>query len=508
VHICASEKAPSRCAQHRCAARAWTCVAQTQPTRPPALRCCPLAAAHFRGPMLRWAAPRAAACLQCGRDLPGPVSRPPACAKGQRRRGPGCRARRIGGRAEPAGWHGPAQHRAYGARGARAGRAAAGAAAVAGGARTPTDAASGLPISEVLGDVLRALDASGALVLQAPPGAGKTTAVPLALLLAAPAWLRGGLILVRRGAPGATRRRAGPRAKLQPAQYTGFTPAWHVCTPASLSRPLDPPAARSHLGQAPDGTAAFIQRVSVYCVAAGAPARGARGCGQPALLPPNPPAGRRAPPAGGARGRAAHGRAAGRARGRPRRLPHPGRRHVRAAHGRPGGHHRRAAAPPAARAPPRVAWRPAVIPRSGTALGCHRRRAAAFNTHARPHVARTLPRLRRACCCSWLPPPASRRRACRARNVRRPRAARMSHPLRLGTQRLFKRPHSLPFSARPSQPRAFGLAWTHPIACSSCMVCPHGRARPHPAAPASQHSRQRCCFAPRWAVRLDSIPSF
>ncbi len=55
----------------------------------------------------------------------------------------------------------------------------------------------GLPIQEVLPDVLSALDANNALVLQAPPGAGKTTAVPLALVLHAPAWLQGKLVLVR-----------------------------------------------------------------------------------------------------------------------------------------------------------------------------------------------------------------------------------------------------------------------------------------------------------------------
>ena len=65
------------------------------------------------------------------------------------------------------------------------------------GARTPAEAAQGLPIQEVIGEVLAALDAGSALVLQAPPGAGKTTAVPLALLLHAPPWLQGKLVLVR-----------------------------------------------------------------------------------------------------------------------------------------------------------------------------------------------------------------------------------------------------------------------------------------------------------------------
>jgi ATP-dependent helicase HrpB len=39
-----------------------------------------------------------------------------------------------------------------------------------------------LPIDEVLPDLIGALDAAGRAVLQAPPGAGKTTGVPLALL--------------------------------------------------------------------------------------------------------------------------------------------------------------------------------------------------------------------------------------------------------------------------------------------------------------------------------------
>jgi ATP-dependent helicase HrpB len=41
-----------------------------------------------------------------------------------------------------------------------------------------------LPIDEVLPELIGALDAAGRAVLQAPPGAGKTTGVPLALLAA------------------------------------------------------------------------------------------------------------------------------------------------------------------------------------------------------------------------------------------------------------------------------------------------------------------------------------
>lgn len=49
--------------------------------------------------------------------------------------------------------------------------------------------AEGLPIKEVIPDIVRALEAGMGVVLQAPPGAGKTTAVPLALLLESPSWL-------------------------------------------------------------------------------------------------------------------------------------------------------------------------------------------------------------------------------------------------------------------------------------------------------------------------------
>ncbi len=348
--------------------------------------------------MLLWAAPRAAACLRCGRNQPGPVSRPPACAKGQRRRAPGCRARRVGSRAEPAGWHAALQRRACGARGPRAGRPAASAAAAAGGARTPADAASGLPIAEVLGDVLRALDDDGALVLQAPPGAGKTSAVPLALLLAAPACCAAGSYWCGAATPGAARRRAGPRAELRSARHTALWPArWARWARLHACEPVAPPGrARRAFTH---GSSTERLHSSSLCPSA---------VSQPALLStaraavasqtltksyPTRRAGGRAPAAGGARGRAAHGRAAGRARGRPRRLPHPRRRRVRAGHGRPGGHHRRAAAPPAARAPPRAAWPPACCDASlRPSLGLPPP-ACCRAEHARPYVARTLPRL-------------------------------------------------------------------------------------------------------------------
>ncbi len=47
----------------------------------------------------------------------------------------------------------------------------------------------GLPIADVLPDVLRSLRGAPSLVLQADPGAGKTTIVPLALLVDQPSWL-------------------------------------------------------------------------------------------------------------------------------------------------------------------------------------------------------------------------------------------------------------------------------------------------------------------------------
>src|SRR5687768_16638727 len=47
-----------------------------------------------------------------------------------------------------------------------------------------TRAPSQLPIDEVLGDIVAALQRSPCAVIEAPPGAGKTTRVPLALLQA------------------------------------------------------------------------------------------------------------------------------------------------------------------------------------------------------------------------------------------------------------------------------------------------------------------------------------
>ena len=57
------------------------------------------------------------------------------------------------------------------------------------------DYAEGLPIAPLLPEVVASLDEQPNLVLEAPPGAGKTTTVPLALLRDA-SWLGDGLIIV------------------------------------------------------------------------------------------------------------------------------------------------------------------------------------------------------------------------------------------------------------------------------------------------------------------------
>jgi ATP-dependent helicase HrpB len=59
-----------------------------------------------------------------------------------------------------------------------------------------SEAAAALPIGEVLADVVQQLETGASLVLSAPPGAGKTTVVPLALL-ARSSWLaEGGRIIM------------------------------------------------------------------------------------------------------------------------------------------------------------------------------------------------------------------------------------------------------------------------------------------------------------------------
>jgi ATP-dependent helicase HrpB len=75
---------------------------------------------------------------------------------------------------------------------------------------TPTHAP--LPIEPVLPELLAALAGSGAAVLEAPPGAGKTTRVPLALLDAD--WLRGRRIVMLEPRRLAARAAAGYMARL------------------------------------------------------------------------------------------------------------------------------------------------------------------------------------------------------------------------------------------------------------------------------------------------------
>lgn len=69
-----------------------------------------------------------------------------------------------------------------------------------------------LPVTAILPDLLDALAGPGMAVLEAPPGAGKTTLVPLALLDAA--WSDGGRIIVLEPRRLATRAAAGRMAEL------------------------------------------------------------------------------------------------------------------------------------------------------------------------------------------------------------------------------------------------------------------------------------------------------
>ena len=82
---------------------------------------------------------------------------------------------------------------------------------------------SGLPVEDALPDLLAALDVSGIGVLVAPPGAGKTTQVPLALLDAP--WRGDDTILVvgprRLAARAAARRMASLRGE-EPGQTVGY----------------------------------------------------------------------------------------------------------------------------------------------------------------------------------------------------------------------------------------------------------------------------------------------
>lgn len=80
-----------------------------------------------------------------------------------------------------------------------------------------------LPIDHILPELKRALEHHAVALLQAPPGAGKTTRVPLALL-AAP-WLQGRKILMleprRLAARSAARFMAGQLGQ-QPGQTVGY----------------------------------------------------------------------------------------------------------------------------------------------------------------------------------------------------------------------------------------------------------------------------------------------
>jgi len=80
-----------------------------------------------------------------------------------------------------------------------------------------------LPIEPVLPALRQALTAAGAAVLQAPPGAGKTTRVPLALL--DEAWLRGRRIVIlepRRLAARAAARRMAETLGETPGETVGY----------------------------------------------------------------------------------------------------------------------------------------------------------------------------------------------------------------------------------------------------------------------------------------------
>ncbi|KAG1662111.1 hypothetical protein FOA52_012972 [Chlamydomonas sp. UWO 241] len=95
------------------------------------------------------------------------------------------------------------------------------------------DLARDLPIRECLGAVLHSLDTAPCLVLQAPPGAGKTTVVPLAMLLHSPAYLSGGrkvLVLEpRRVAAKAAARRMAAMLGERVGQTVGYRVRLDTC---------------------------------------------------------------------------------------------------------------------------------------------------------------------------------------------------------------------------------------------------------------------------------------
>jgi len=73
---------------------------------------------------------------------------------------------------------------------------------------------SNLPVSDILPTLLSTLAGSNTAILQAPPGSGKTTRVPLALLAAEPDWLAGRVILMLEPRRLAARAAATYMAKL------------------------------------------------------------------------------------------------------------------------------------------------------------------------------------------------------------------------------------------------------------------------------------------------------
>ncbi|MEO7455414.1 MAG: DEAD/DEAH box helicase, partial [Gemmatimonadaceae bacterium] len=86
-------------------------------------------------------------------------------------------------------------------------------------------AVTALPVSEALPELLRALAGAGRAVLQAPPGAGKTTVVPLALLDAP--WLHGRRVLMLEPRRLATRA-AARRMSLTLGESVGTTVGFRV----------------------------------------------------------------------------------------------------------------------------------------------------------------------------------------------------------------------------------------------------------------------------------------
>ena len=82
---------------------------------------------------------------------------------------------------------------------------------------------SGLPIDEVLPDLRAALAAHRSVVLQAPPGAGKSTVVPLALL--GERWARGKRLIMlepRRLAARAVAQRMAQTLRESVGQTVGY----------------------------------------------------------------------------------------------------------------------------------------------------------------------------------------------------------------------------------------------------------------------------------------------